>query len=416
MSSTSRGRIGWWSCGCGGLCRDGHRGLRARPEAGGSFGSGCRSPIAAGTRSSSPIPLDQVQEDRLAWYSRSICGYPFLDQEVAGQAVEDLRPADSGCSRRCSAAPPPTTAALADGGSTAAGCRCRVGGVPPAALGGAARPGLRRAAGGADAGDPPGGAAGVAVRASPPGRTLNILVVTARPDGPRDVGYRTISRPLLDGLRQADRPVLVDLVRPGTWSAVRERLRRDVTERTAGLLPGGALRPARRGRRARGAGGGRAAQRYLFGAGRRRGVRGRARRSCSSRPRRRARRSRCRPAGRGAAGGAPGAGGGVQRLPVGEGTGQRGEPGAAAGRGRRAGGGRDGVLGDGVRGGRRRCRCCTRGWPAAAIRSRRCWPPGGPCSRKARRGVLRPAAGPGGLGAAGGVRQQRSRCRSTWRR
>ncbi len=30
------------------------------------------------------------------------------------------------------------------------------------------------------------------------GDTLNILVVTARPDGSRDVGYRTISRPLLD--------------------------------------------------------------------------------------------------------------------------------------------------------------------------------------------------------------------------
>ncbi|MEV4640353.1 tetratricopeptide repeat protein [Actinoplanes sp. NPDC049548] len=60
----------------------------------------------------------------------------------------------------------------------------------------------------------------------PPERpTLNILVVTARPDGRTDVGYRTISRPLLDGLRTADRPVVVDLVRPGTWSAVVQQLR-----------------------------------------------------------------------------------------------------------------------------------------------------------------------------------------------
>jgi tetratricopeptide (TPR) repeat protein len=58
-----------------------------------------------------------------------------------------------------------------------------------------------------------------------PQETLNILVVTARPDGPRDVGYRTISRPLLDALRQASLPVTVDLVRPGTWEALRGHLR-----------------------------------------------------------------------------------------------------------------------------------------------------------------------------------------------
>ncbi|CAI7979129.1 ATP-dependent transcriptional regulator [Frankia sp. Hr75.2] len=54
--------------------------------------------------------------------------------------------------------------------------------------------------------------------------TLNILVVTARPDGPSDVGFRTLSRPLLDALRQAAVPVTVDLVRPGTWDALRGHL------------------------------------------------------------------------------------------------------------------------------------------------------------------------------------------------
>ncbi|WP_256788716.1 tetratricopeptide repeat protein [Frankia sp. AvcI1] len=54
--------------------------------------------------------------------------------------------------------------------------------------------------------------------------TLNILVVTARPDGPSDVGFRTLSRPLLDALRQAPVPVQVDLVRPGTWDALRDHL------------------------------------------------------------------------------------------------------------------------------------------------------------------------------------------------
>src|SRR5580704_1976662 len=54
--------------------------------------------------------------------------------------------------------------------------------------------------------------------------TLNILVVTARPGGSHDVGYRTISRPLLDALANADQPVTVDLVRPGTWGALRSHL------------------------------------------------------------------------------------------------------------------------------------------------------------------------------------------------
>lgn len=55
--------------------------------------------------------------------------------------------------------------------------------------------------------------------------TLNILLVTARPFGAQDPGYRTISRPLLDALRQASLPVTVDLVRPGTWEALRDHLR-----------------------------------------------------------------------------------------------------------------------------------------------------------------------------------------------
>jgi tetratricopeptide (TPR) repeat protein len=60
--------------------------------------------------------------------------------------------------------------------------------------------------------------------------TLNILLVTARPGGPHDVGYRTISQPLLDALRNADQPVTVDLVRPGTWDAFRTHLA-DMTRR-----------------------------------------------------------------------------------------------------------------------------------------------------------------------------------------
>ncbi|MEU7872396.1 CHAT domain-containing protein [Dactylosporangium sp. NPDC049140] len=54
---------------------------------------------------------------------------------------------------------------------------------------------------------------------------LRILVLVARPDGRADVGYRTISRPLLDAVRQARIPVVVDLVGVGTWAALRDHLR-----------------------------------------------------------------------------------------------------------------------------------------------------------------------------------------------
>jgi tetratricopeptide (TPR) repeat protein len=64
----------------------------------------------------------------------------------------------------------------------------------------------------------------------PTGAALNVLVVTARPGGVSDVGYRTISRPLLESLRQAQVPVDVDLVRPGTWAALVDRLR-EATDR-----------------------------------------------------------------------------------------------------------------------------------------------------------------------------------------
>lgn len=65
------------------------------------------------------------------------------------------------------------------------------------------------------------------------GVALNVLVVTARPKGAGDVGYRTISRPLLAALRQASVPVRVDLVRPGSWSALGRHL--EATREARGL-------------------------------------------------------------------------------------------------------------------------------------------------------------------------------------
>ncbi|HEY6406709.1 MAG TPA: CHAT domain-containing protein, partial [Ktedonobacteraceae bacterium] len=59
------------------------------------------------------------------------------------------------------------------------------------------------------------------VRTSP---TLNVLLITARPFGKQDVGYRTISRPLVEGLRQIDVPVQIEILRPGTYQALVEHL------------------------------------------------------------------------------------------------------------------------------------------------------------------------------------------------
>lgn len=53
---------------------------------------------------------------------------------------------------------------------------------------------------------------GADVRTSP---TLNILLVVARPRGGKDVGYRTISRPLVEGLRNSAIRARVDILRPG---------------------------------------------------------------------------------------------------------------------------------------------------------------------------------------------------------
>ncbi|HVB20442.1 MAG TPA: hypothetical protein VNG51_00665 [Ktedonobacteraceae bacterium] len=58
-----------------------------------------------------------------------------------------------------------------------------------------------------------------------PSTTINLLVVTARPRGKQDVGYRTISRPLVESLRQTNIPVQIDILRPGTYKELENRLR-----------------------------------------------------------------------------------------------------------------------------------------------------------------------------------------------
>src|SRR6266550_5557073 len=61
-----------------------------------------------------------------------------------------------------------------------------------------------------------------------PSSTINLLIVTARTHGKRDVGYRTISRPLVEGLRKTGVPIQIDILRPGTYRTLVNHLN-DVT-------------------------------------------------------------------------------------------------------------------------------------------------------------------------------------------
>jgi len=58
-----------------------------------------------------------------------------------------------------------------------------------------------------------------------PSPTINLLIVTARPSGRRDVGYRTLSRPLVETTRATNLRVRVEILRPGTYRALVNHLR-----------------------------------------------------------------------------------------------------------------------------------------------------------------------------------------------
>lgn len=57
-----------------------------------------------------------------------------------------------------------------------------------------------------------------------PSAVINLLVVTARPDEESDVGYRTISRPLIEAIENSKLAVNVELLRPGTFQALSDHL------------------------------------------------------------------------------------------------------------------------------------------------------------------------------------------------
>ncbi|MBL7261244.1 tetratricopeptide repeat protein [Paractinoplanes lichenicola] len=172
-------------------------------------------------------PFDAAQEQELVWYFEEHLRYPFLDwdrRDAAALAVADYGRALFGQLFADEEARH-SYRKLRESGFD--GCRIEVVGSaglhrlhwetlrdPEYATPLAVRlPLTRRVTGQGTRFDLPADRAAV-----------NILVVTARPDGPKDVGYRTVSRPLLEALRQADVPVTVEFVRPGTWAALRDAL------------------------------------------------------------------------------------------------------------------------------------------------------------------------------------------------
>ena len=172
-------------------------------------------------------PFDEAEERRLEWYFEQHLRFPFTDQVRARQAAESIRPYGERLFEQV----------FADKGSYAEYASARNAGLDqlrfeivgsPAfhALHWEALkdPGLPRAF---SLYSPlvrrsrkpqtlPGGAA--------PSPTINLLVVVARPHVERDVGYRTITRPLVEGLRTARLPVDIDVVRPGTYHALKDHL------------------------------------------------------------------------------------------------------------------------------------------------------------------------------------------------
>ena len=70
-----------------------------------------------------------------------------------------------------------------------------------------------------------------AMRPSP---TINLLIVSARPGGKRDMSYRTISRPLVEGLRKFDLRIQIEILRPGTYEALVKHLESVRDEHGAG--------------------------------------------------------------------------------------------------------------------------------------------------------------------------------------
>jgi hypothetical protein len=59
---------------------------------------------------------------------------------------------------------------------------------------------------------------------APPGETLRVLIIIARPAGQQDVSHQMIARPLLERLKAARAKIQIDVLRPPTLSALQRKL------------------------------------------------------------------------------------------------------------------------------------------------------------------------------------------------
>jgi tetratricopeptide (TPR) repeat protein len=205
--------------------------LDESPNATVSFDGGYAHPITISG------PFSQAEEERLAWYFEEHLRFPFTNQVIARQAAESIVPYGETLFKQIFEGQQQIYAEYKQATQAGLhGLRFDIIGSPAfhqlhwEALRQPGRepfvlhaPMVRRSQAYIEA--------KIKVLEAP---TINLLVVTARPKGGRDVGYRTISRPLLEGLRQINVPVKVDIVRPGTYRALVEHLRRARDERGVG--------------------------------------------------------------------------------------------------------------------------------------------------------------------------------------
>lgn len=148
-------------------------------------------------------PAEDGTEERLTWYFEEHLEYPFLDKDYEQDAVDRITAyGEKLFAQVLGGDVYPDYRQLRDRGFD--GCRIEVSGPaglhqlhweslrdPDLPVPLAVRlPVTRRVT-----------AVGTKFRPPGPRPTLNVLVVTARPGGRRDVGYRTVSRPLLAAVR-----------------------------------------------------------------------------------------------------------------------------------------------------------------------------------------------------------------------
>jgi tetratricopeptide (TPR) repeat protein len=173
-------------------------------------------------------PFGQAEEERLAWYFEEHLRRPHLDQVRAREAAASIRAYGEALFKQIFEADPRLYARYVQARQEGLQRLCfEINGSPAfqqlhwealadpdVALPLALEAAMIRT---------PAQSSGGEIRPQEAG-LIRLLLVTARPQGRYDMGYRTIARPLVEGLQRASLPVRVELVRPGTYQALVDHL------------------------------------------------------------------------------------------------------------------------------------------------------------------------------------------------